>query len=71
MVILVWLGQVSEGGRLDWLGKDREAIKKKHYEILDIVQNSETPPPRLVWTHKVWTLSLGADPPPLTEVWTF
>ena len=43
----------------------REAIKKKKYEILDIVQNSETPlPPRLVWTHKVWTLSLGADPPP-------
>ena len=49
----------------------REAIKKKKYEILDMVQTPETPPPRLVWTHKVWTLSLGADPPPLTEVWTF
>ena len=24
----------------------REAIKKKNYEILDIVQNSETPPPQ-------------------------
>ena len=25
----------------------------------------DPPPPRLVWTYKVWTLSLGADPPPL------
>ena len=27
----------------------------------------DPPPPRLVWTHKVWTLSLGADPPPLPK----
>ena len=39
----------------------REAIKKD-YEILDIVKNSETPPPRLVWTKKFRTLRLGLDP---------
>ena len=43
----------------------REAIKKKNYEILDIVRNSDDPPPpSLVWTQKVWTLRLGSDPPP-------
>ena len=46
---------------------DKGSHQKKNYKILDIVQNSETPPPRLVWTHKVWTLSLGADPPPLPK----
>ena len=38
------------------LGK---SSKKKNYEILDIVRNSDAPPPRLVWTQKVGRLGLG------------
>ena len=43
----------------------REAIKKKKYEILDIVQNSETPPP-LGWYGRIkyGRLALAQTPPP-------
>ena len=43
----------------------REAIKKKNYQTLDIVQTSTDPfPIRQVWSQKVWTLRLGSDNPP-------
>ena len=50
-----------------------EPSKKKNYEILDMWQNSLTPPPpREVWTQKVWTLRMRSDPPPPPSVvWTF
>ena len=36
-----------------------EAIKKKATK-LDIVQTSADPPPRQLWTQKVWMLRLGS-----------
>ena len=39
----------------------REAIKKKNYEILDIVQNSETPPPTVgsdVTLRQNWSVNI-------------
>ena len=41
----------------------REAIKKKKTTKFWTLSKTPRPPPppRLVWTHKVWTLSLGAD----------
>ena len=48
VLIIKWptgSGKVSNPRLLGALINFREAIKKKTYEILDIVQNSETPPP--------------------------
>ena len=52
--------------------KNRGALKK-NYETLDMWQSSLTPPPREVWTQKVWTLRMGSDTPSpyrSLDIWT-